>query len=289
MDPILEEMAPEALVAAVEDNLTAYLASYAGVPGAQIYWDLDIMWVLTGIAEPFFNAVLRTRLPREHLAGRIEAVLAVFQARGVPMLWWVTPSTQPPELGSALEAQGLTYRGEGSAMAADLSALPENAPTPEGFAVEEVRDVVTLLEWIRTNEAAYGARPAPADVAYVRAESSLGFEPEPSYRRYLGRLNGEPVATSALFLGAGVAGLYAVATVPWARRRGIGAAISLAPLRAARDLGYRVAVLESSALGAGVYRTLGFRECCRLRSYIWTPPAPAPGVPPRPTGERDNG
>ena len=156
-------------------------------------------------------------------------------------------------------------------MAVDLHTLPESGWEPAELAIEEVLDAAALLEWISTNEEAYGAVPAHVDAGYIAVELSLGFGADQPYRRFLARLNGAPVATAALFLGAGVAGLYGVACVGPARRRGIGSAISLAALREARARGYRAAVLESSPSGFNVYSRLGFRECCRLRSYIWNP------------------
>ena len=97
----------------------------------------------------------------------------------------------------------------------------------------------------------------------------LGFEG--SWRHYLGRLAGEPVATATTFFGAGVAGIYFVCTVERARRRGIGAGVTLAALREARDLGYTISVLGSSEMGYPVYRRLGFEEYCRIGLYEWRP------------------
>ena len=64
---------------------------------------------------------------------------------------------------------------------------------------------------------------------------------------------------------------YFVCTVERARRRGIGAGITLAALREARDLGYSVGVLGSSEMGYPVYRRLGFEEYCRIGLYEWRP------------------
>ena len=86
-------------------------------------------------------------------------------------------------------------------------------------------------------------------------------------RNWIANLDGEPVAAAALFVGADVAGIYNVCTVPEARGRGIGAAVTRRRLDAAVAQGLELAVLGASDMGYPVYRRLGFREVSRLRSY----------------------
>ena len=67
-----------------------------------------------------------------------------------------------------------------------------------------------------------------------------------------------------------MAGIYDVATLPKARGRGIGSALTLAPLLDARQAGYRVGVLQSSEMGYGVYQKMGFQHLCQIENYYLT-------------------
>ncbi len=81
------------------------------------------------------------------------------------------------------------------------------------------------------------------------------------------------MATSALFLGDGLAGVYCVATLPQERRKGFGAFATAEPLRRVRDLGYRVGILQSSEPGHPVYRRIGFRDVGGVPLYVRMPGA----------------
>jgi hypothetical protein len=54
-------------------------------------------------------------------------------------------------------------------------------------------------------------------------------------------------------------------------RAAIGAAITHACLALARDRGLGRAVLTSSPDGHGIYRRLGFRDCCTVSRYRYPP------------------
>jgi GNAT superfamily N-acetyltransferase len=264
MSEILLELSAAALVAALEGNLAELVLSYGRAPGAEVHQEHGLTWVRTGIQSGFHNAAVRTHLAADDGEEQVADTVEAYRSRRVPMLWWITPSTQPTDLGAVLAAQGLTYRGTGPGMAADMDALPDNIQAPAGLRIEEVADAAMLDVWLRTNVEGSTGVPQAADVGELALETSLGFGRDLPYRRYLGRLEGRPVATSTLFLGAGVAGLYGVATLVSARGQGIGAALSLAPLRVARRLGYRAGVLLASPLGRPVYERLGFRQCCPI-------------------------
>jgi ribosomal protein S18 acetylase RimI-like enzyme len=150
-------------------------------------------------------------------------------------------------------------------MAVDLLALNEDIAAPSDLRIKHVTQAGTLRRWVSTMFRGFEL-PDSGERALFDLLIGLGFDLP--LRNYVGFLNGEPIATAELFLGAGVAGIYGVATVPTARRQGIGAALTLAPLREARAMGYRIGILHSSVMGLGVYRRLGFREYCKMSHYM---------------------
>lgn len=180
--------------------------------------------------------------------------------------WWAEPGTQPADLGEHLVAQGFTYNEGPPGMAADLSARSEDLIAPPELEIMQVKDAATLKQWVDTVMTGFGL-PESSGSAFFDLFAGLGFDLP--LRNYIGRMNGEPVATAEVFLGAGVAGIYGVATVPEARGQGIGAALTLAPLREARAMGYRIGILHSSPMGLAMYGRLGFREYCKMSHYLW--------------------
>jgi ribosomal protein S18 acetylase RimI-like enzyme len=155
-------------------------------------------------------------------------------------------------------------------MVADLQHMNEAAlsQVPPGFTIEEVQDEASLYDFKHVFIGSYEI-PEWAGQAWVDATLRVGLG-RTSWKMYLGRLNGEPVATNMLFNGGGVASVYAVGAVSSARGQGIGGAITLKPLLEAREMGYRYAVLFATEMGVHAYERIGFRQCgARINRYLW--------------------
>ena len=254
---------------AVEEKAAEFLLALGRAAGAEERDDGRVRWVIGNCPIDYHNAVVRADLSPAEADGEILASREKMRELGVPGSWHVGPSMRPADLGGRLVAHGFVYAGDDIGMAADLCALPQ-AAAPDGFVVERVRDEAGLAAWVETLGSGFGE--GPVEAGWVgEAYRRIGFDEGGPLRHFLGRLDGEPVATSTLFLGAGVAGVYFVFTVEGARRRGLGAAITLAALKEAGDLGYDTGVLGSSPMGYRVYRGLGFEELCRIGIYEWRP------------------
>jgi GNAT superfamily N-acetyltransferase len=170
-------------------------------------------------------------------------------------------------LGDTLATFGFIGE-EGVGMAVDLYSLPEDAATPQGLVIERVEDIKTMEKYNRTLCICFEL-PDFVGEAFLDCWKSRGLDSKSIFRAYVGLLNGKPVATASMFLAAGVAGIYNVATIPEKRRQGIGFVMTLKPLLEAREIGYRVGILQASKMGEPVYLKIGFREYCKIKQYVW--------------------
>jgi GNAT superfamily N-acetyltransferase len=283
---ILRDATDAELAIAIEDNLFALFRAMSALPGSELVQTPELGRHNSPPTNPMFKGVWGARLDPERVDATIDEVIAWFERRRAPLFfWWTGPSTSPTDFGELLEKRGLISMEEQThLLAAGLKAFAKGAPgmaadlqdldgevlrqVPRRFAIEEVRDEAALDDFKRVLAKAYGV-PDFAAKAWVDATLTFGIESAP-WRLYVGRLDGEPVATSMLFNGAGVASVYAVATLEAARGKGIGGAITLAPLLEARDEGYRHAVLFSSAIGVHAYERIGFRTIdAWIDRYLW--------------------
>jgi GNAT superfamily N-acetyltransferase len=270
MSDIVLDVSPESLARANEANLTEGFAACARAYGGEVVDAPDLLWCATGIPSGGWNRVLRARLAPETLDARIEWVQERARRLGTPFLWQIIPSTQPVNLDTHLLRHGFTDVEVEPAMGVALARLPSTLSLPDGVTIKRVRDRTALEQWARTAHAGFGASVSTA-APFVVAVSRDALNDAAAAEYYLALLDGEPVASSALSLAAGVAGVFAVATLEGARGRGIGAAVTMAPLLAARERGYAVGVLQASEMGYSIYARMGFTEQFRYRSFYWKP------------------
>jgi GNAT superfamily N-acetyltransferase len=270
MLPRYAELTRGQLARLTEENLYDFLTALSRNRGAEIVSTPYLTrYSDRSIVSPMFNGVIRTNIPSDQVSPIVEATLDYFRSRARPLaFWWVSPSARPADLGAQLVAHGLAeYAVDTPTMAADLHALPASVAAPAECTIEVVRDRASAQTWGDTFSAIHGM-PQFAGQAWVDSAARSGIDDAP-YRLYLGRLRGEPIATSMLVWGAGAAGLLNVGTLPEARGQGIGSAITLQPCLDARAVGYHIGVLSATEQGLPVYRRLGFREVGTISRYVW--------------------
>jgi ribosomal protein S18 acetylase RimI-like enzyme len=259
---------PTDLIAATEVNYTAYFAAFTVLPGAQLWRAAEYTAFLINSAPG--STVLATRFTPEDADAQIRALLARM-ALVVRRSWWqILPSAQPADLGGRLLAAGLDYLPHESrpVMTLDLAAQTVLPGRPPGLVIQRVSDNALMSDWTRASQLGFEASDANIK-PYHDAYSAQGFAEDALIQHFVGYLDGAPVTSATLLLAGGLAGIYDVSTVPDARRRGLGAAITLACVDAAAARGYRHAVLQASEEGEAVYARLGFRERYREQNYGW--------------------
>lgn len=87
---------------------------------------------------------------------------------------------------------------------------------------------------------------------------------------YVALVDDRPAVTALGFRHEGDCGVFNVATLPFARRRGLGAAITAAALSDARAAGCCTATLHATPMAEAMYAQLGFMDLGRVLEL--TPP-----------------
>jgi GNAT superfamily N-acetyltransferase len=238
----------QVIVDAIEANATAAFVRWGRLLGAAFPAEPGVTRVVTGLSFQFGNAVVQARLDAAHADERIRAIRANYARPDAPMAWLVGPSSAPVDLAVRLQAQGMALDDEAPGRALSLVDSVLDAPLPPGVTIAEVTDGVALARWIDTMVAG-SELPESVHELLLGLLARRGFRRLPDVHYLLASEGAWPVATALLFLTPDVASVYNVATLLEASGRGIGTAVTVAALRAARELGHSLAVLQSSARG----------------------------------------
>ncbi|HKD11030.1 MAG TPA: GNAT family N-acetyltransferase [Thermoanaerobaculia bacterium] len=259
----IEDLSGSDVVRAADDNFVTHATwGLQTLPGATVHADEGLTLADSGLPCDAFNVVCRARLTVEAAVERARKTVAYFASAGRAFSWWVGPADTPADLPELLRRAGLSEAGSERLLALDLEVdldLQSSGKPPAipDFEIRPVASRADLRNYALVTASAAGRDPNIARF-YELAAASLLRSDSPR-RLFAGYVGGVPVATAEWTAARGAAGLYNVATEPAHRRKGIGSALTIHALRAARAEGETLAILQAAPAAERLYARLGFR------------------------------
>jgi len=257
----------EEIIHQVELNLWETWANFGRGPECTLHDEDDVLWFETPIPIIPYNTVLRFQVEQD-VEQRIDALVQGYAKRNVAPLWIVHPSSVPTDLPKCLQKRGYQEIEIAPCMARSLeNDLSETPPIPDGVEIREAIEEKDVMELYGLAAWRWGVpdeyRP---QLKKIFEEFKVG-ERTTNTRFWLAWKDGVPISKVALYNGSGSAGIYAVATKPEARGLGVASILVNVALQAAREMGHKLAVLDSSPLAEKLYQRLGFTTIAPLRLY----------------------
>jgi len=197
--------------------------------------------------------MLRPALPPE-LPGVLEALTALFNGPGGGwQLWDPWNCVDLARFGFERSATPCMVRAAGGTA----------PPRPAALKIVEVGDDRTLRDMNEVVMSGYGL-PLSCS-GFLWTAEVFG---DSRYRAWVGYVDDRPVSTAAAYVGAGLVGVYVVATVPEARGRGYGEALTWVAAMSAPELD---ATLQASDMGRPIYERMGFQAIQTYTSWAMDP------------------
>ena len=260
-------MTHDALVALEHENWIAYLTGVVGCTSrANVVRADGVVSILTGLPFDWFNQVLiedDAATPAGVVAGVAEA-----RERGDPFVVRLRDGIDDrfiPTLAKAglAPAATETWTPGMVALPGDHDAVPQHA-APE-LDIRRVTDAAGIDVHCQVVTAGFGSDPAVA-----LGTACVDLLDRPGCVVYVGYAGGDPVVSGLGWRSGRTIGVYSIATVESARRRGYGAAMTARVTADGVATGCDVAALQASEMGRPIYERLGFRTVVRYAAYVDT-------------------
>lgn len=260
--------APDLAIREHENLLAAYGAAAANASGSLVERDRGIALFAVPLPIRLFNQVVVERDDAD--PDTLQAAVGVMRQRramfvvnlrdGIDDRW--VPLVR--ELG-LVEASPEPWM---PGMAAHPLRAPGSVPPPDGHDIRRVTELGGVRDHIAAGSAGF-----EMPVEWFEAVMGPATLADPAAAIYVGYTDGVPVTAGLGYRTGATIGVYNIATVAAARRRGYGAAMTMRIVDDGAAAGCDVAVLQSSEMGYPVYERLGFRTVVSYRAWIDPEPA----------------
>jgi GNAT superfamily N-acetyltransferase len=261
----LDQMARMArLVEANWASAWASLARASATPPTFADTSADCLRVYTpGVPESLLNMVIGYHGAPGVSAADIERVIVPYRQWRLTFQWWLTRGAEPAGLRQRLSALGMESWGGATMMLLQLDRLESAAtrfPRPSASA--------TLDRVLAADDAEAALRIICEVFAIPREPMRRWTTLNPAFDLWIARLGARPAAALATLRDGATVGVYHVATLPGARRRGLAGGLLTAALREARALGCQRATLTATPEARPLYEQLGFQVCGVIEQWM---------------------
>jgi GNAT superfamily N-acetyltransferase len=226
----------------------------------------------TGLKIPLLNLAMGCNFPTDvkenEIEEEIETIKKFFTDQQVPWYWWMNISPSPKNIGEILKKHGIVYDDRTlPAMAAPLSKMNDLPGYPEHIRIWEAGSLADLQAASNMRRKAFRF-PEGEATTYFEDMASDWLE-NPDVKLFLaGKTHSEPVSIGAVIMGAGIPGIYIMATLPEHHRKGYGKAILTRLMNEASRGGHQLIALTASRAGYGLYSQFGFQHIFDFDFYI---------------------
>jgi len=233
-----------------------------GAPDGEVLEFDGLLMTFTNLPDASLNGGHAVRAPRDPAAA-IEAAEAAARERGQPLGLEVERG-RFADLESALATAGLTRLFSRPAMVMDTAAI-EDLAVPPGVQIAPILDAAGLAAMAEVEVDAFGTEPSVA-----RGLLSAAILQDPLTRPFLGMIGARSAGQSIATHHQRAVGILGVGVRSWARRRGIGTAMTVIAASAFPDAD--IAWLHPTKDAGSLYERLGFHEVSVWD--VWTRPRP---------------
>jgi GNAT superfamily N-acetyltransferase len=245
-----------------ENMVVAFVAILSGVPGALVTTDGGVAVVASGLPVSLFNQLLVTDPEASPTA--VATAVATMRERGASWLAHLREGVDA-RFEPILAAIGLAA-GDDDATMPGMALHPIPAVEPAAtHEIRLVRDEAGMADHVAVVAAGFGM---PIELAAQVMTPGLAAADGVSV--YVGYLDGLPITVGLGVRTGRTIGVYNIATVPEARRRGFGAEMTARVAADGLAAGCDTAILQASVMGQPIYERLGYRTVVRYRA--WTEP-----------------
>jgi len=257
-------MTDDGLIALEHENWIAYLTGVVRCTGqARVTRAGGVVTILTGLPFDWFNQVMIER--KEATPAGVLAGVAEARRRSDPFVVRLRDGIDDRFIPALIET-GLGPGGAATstpgmvAFPIDHDAIGRHA-APD-LEIRRVTDATGIDAHRRIVTAGFGSEPAVA-----RGTACADLLDRPECVVYVGYAGGAPVASGLGWRTGRTIGVYSIATIASARRRGYGAAMTARVMADGVAAGCDVAALQASDIGRPIYERLGFRIVVRYSAY----------------------